>query len=261
MDETRSVSATWSFLETVKLDKKTGNLYGGLVEPPKKRSRGKICGRFYRSTSEKTGSTHGVVKSLNSDLSFHCGRYRGITQTGDWWGTVGSIRIVGEQKCQVAFGAAVCLISLVFFWSCDTSESLDKLKLMQCLHELWNFLKGLRSACDEDAWIYWNSVAAALWSCSDCGRNTGCTKLHQVICWQTSFLSVLFVSSTFVWPVGWNRAFFTSCLSASSCLSFHTAHSSFFSRMSKCLGVGGSAADGMAAAALVRTTRQSLKVW
>ena len=74
-------------------------------------------------------------------------------------------------------GTGVCLISLVFFWSCDTSESLDKLKLMQCLHELWNFLKGLRSACDEDAWIYWNSVAAALWSCSDCGRNTGCTKL------------------------------------------------------------------------------------
>ena len=110
MDETRSVSPTWSFLATVKLDKKTGNLYGGLVDPPQKKEvAGKFVGDFTDPHLKKLDPHMELSNLWILIFLLHCGRYRGITQTGDWWGTVGSIRLVCEQKCQLA-------LELVFVW-------------------------------------------------------------------------------------------------------------------------------------------------
>lgn len=122
----------------------------------------------------------------------------------------------------------------------------DKLKLMQCLHELSNFVNDL----------LW-------WRCLDFLKFCCCSHVKLLRLRKKNTLQRIMCPF-------WCRPDLFDKLDETPCFSHllpmniqlpfisHSLFKLFFT--SKRLGVGGSAADGMAAAAPVRTTRQSLKV-
>lgn len=122
----------------------------------------------------------------------------------------------------------------------------DKLKLMQRLHELSNFVNDL---------LWWRCLDFLKFCCCSHVKLLRLRKkdtLQRIICpfcYRPDLFDKLDETPCFshLLPMNIQLPFIS-----------HSLFKLFFT--SKRLGVGGSAADGMAAAAPVRTTRQSLKV-
>ena len=99
----------------------------------------------------------------------------------------------------------------------------DKLKLMQCLHELSNFVNDL---------LWWRCLDFLKFCCCSHVKLLRLRKKrhfaanYMLADFLPSWVSFL-VSSRFGWQAGWNTMLFSL---AAYDLSFHTAYSRFFSR-------------------------------